>query len=197
MGTSARDRRQEHPQHHLRGFAGILRADAYSGYNALYEPSRTDGGAVTPGLCWAHSRRQFFELADLAAKTRRGGRAPVISPVALEAVQRIDALFDIERTISGLDASERLRVRQEASALLARDLEAWLREERARLSRSASVAKPIDYMLKRWHRFVGFLQDGQVSSPTMPPNGRSGASRSAASRGSSPDQSEAPTGPLP
>ncbi len=86
----------------------------------------------------------------------------MISPVALQAVRRIDALFDIERTINGLDAAERLRMRQETSAPLVSDLEAWLREERARLSRSAAVAKPMDYMLKRWDRFAGFLEDGRI-----------------------------------
>jgi len=113
-------------------------------------------------LCWSHARRQFFELADIAANARRGKNAPAISPVALEAVKRIDALFDIERNINGLSAEERLRVRQERSAPILAALEAWLREERSRLSRSASVAKPIDYMLRRWDRFVRFIDDGRV-----------------------------------
>lgn len=155
------DRRQEHPERHLRGFAGILQADAYSGYNTLYDPSRAEG-AVTPALCWAHARRPFFELADIAARARRSRQSPVISPVALQAVRRIDALFDIERTINGLDAAERLRVRQEISAPLVQDLEVWLRAERVRLSRSAAVAKPMDYMLKRWDRFTVFLEDGRI-----------------------------------
>ena len=158
---ASRDRRQEHPERHLRGFTGILQADAYSGYNGLYDPSRFPG-AITPALCWSHARRQFFELADIAANARRGKKAPAISPVALEAVKRIDALFDIERAINGLSAEERLRVRQEQSRPLVDALEAWLREERSRLSRSASVAKPIDYLLRRWDRFAPFLDDGRI-----------------------------------
>jgi transposase len=71
---------------HLQGFTGILQADAYGGYNALYDPSRKPG-AITPALCWAHARRQFFELADIAANARRGKNAAAISPVALEAGQ--------------------------------------------------------------------------------------------------------------
>ena len=98
-------------QSHLQDFTGILQPDAYSGYNGLYDPSR-DSGAITSALCWAHARRQFFELADIAANARRGKNAAAISPVALEAVKRIDALFDIERGINGLSAEERLRVRQ-------------------------------------------------------------------------------------
>ena len=158
---ASRDRRQEHPERHLRGFTGILQADAYSGYNGLYDPSRASG-AITSALCWSHSRRQFFELADIAANARRGKKAPAISPVALEAVKRIDALFDIERAINGLSAEERLRVRQEQSRPLVDALETWLRGERSRLSRAASVAKPIDYLLRRWDRFTPFLADGRI-----------------------------------
>jgi hypothetical protein len=93
---ASRDRRHEHPVRHLRDFAGILQADAYDGYNELYEPSRLPG-PITSALCWAHARRQFFELADIAANTRRGKNAAAISPIALEGVRRIDALVDIER----------------------------------------------------------------------------------------------------
>ena len=53
-------------------------------------------------------------------------------------------------------------MRQEQSRQLVDDLEAWLREERSRLSRSASVSGPIDYMLKRWDRFARFLVDGRI-----------------------------------
>lgn len=158
---ASRDRRQEHPTRHLQGFTGILQADAYSGYNELYDASRPQG-PVTPALCWAHARRQFFELADIAANARAGKNAAVISPIALEAVKRIDALFDIERGINGQRADERLRVRKEQSAPLLTALEAWLREQRARLSNSSAVAKPIDYMLRRWDRFARFVDDGRI-----------------------------------
>jgi len=82
--------------------------------------------------------------------------------VALEAVKRIDALFDLERPINGLATDERLRVRQMDGAPLVTALEAWLRQERSRLSRAASVAQPIDYMLKRWGDFARFLDDGRI-----------------------------------
>jgi transposase len=155
------DRRREHPECHLAGFTGILQADAYAGYNGLYDPARPQG-AIVSALCWAHARRKFFELADIAANARRGKAAPAISPIALEAVKRIDALFDIERTVNGASAGERLRVRQEQSAPLLAALETWMREERARLSRSSSVAKPIDYLLNRWNDFARFLEDGRI-----------------------------------
>jgi transposase len=158
---ASRDRRHEHPVRHLQGFSGILQADAYGGYNALYDPSRA-AGTITPALCWAHARRQFFELADIAANARRGKNAAAISPVALEAVRRIDVLFDIERGINGLAADERLGIRKQQSALVLAELETWLRDRRSRMSRSASVAGPIDYMLKRWDWFARFIGDGRV-----------------------------------
>jgi transposase len=158
---ASRDRRQEHPARHLNGFAGILQADAYGGYNTVYDPARVPG-PVTAALCWAHARRQFFELADIAANARRGRQAPAISPIALEAVKRIDTLFDIEREINGKSAAERLQARQERSAPLVVALHAWLREQRSRLSRASAVAEPIDYMLRRWDRFARFTDDGRI-----------------------------------
>jgi len=117
---------------------------------------------VTPAFCWAHSRRQFFELADIAKNARRGRSATAISPIALEAVRRIDLLFEIEREIHELSADERLRGRRERSAPWLAELETWLREQRARLSRSSNVIKPIDYMLNRWDGFATFVQDGRI-----------------------------------
>ena len=101
-------------------------------------------------------------MADIAANARRGNKAAAISPIALEAVKRIDALFDIERGINGQSAEQRLRVRKEQSAPLVAALETWLREQRSRLSSASSVAGPIDYMLRRWDRFVRFLHDGRI-----------------------------------
>ena len=158
---ASQDRRGKHPEDHLADFTGILQADAYSGYNGLYDPKR-EPGPVTGALCWAHARRQFFELADIAANARRGRRAAAISPLALEAVKRIDQLFAIERSINGLEATERLQIRRDQSAKIVAELETWLCEERGRLSRSANVAKPMDYLLRRWDGFTRFLDDGRI-----------------------------------
>ena len=157
----SRDRSGDHPAEHLRTFAGILQADAYAGYRRLYMLGRSPG-PVIEALCWSHGRRKFYELADIAVNKRRGKRAPPISPLALEAVKRIDALFDIERTINGETAERRLAVRQERSAPLVAELEEWMRTERAGLSRHASAAKAMDYMLKRWGSFARFLDDGRI-----------------------------------
>jgi transposase len=160
----SRDRGGEHPARHLAGYAGILQADAYGGYNKLYQAGRQPG-PIVEATCWAHARRPFFVLADLAANARRkahGKPAGVISPLALEAVRRIDVLFEIERAINGQSIERRRAVRQELSASLIVDLERWLREERPRLSRHAESAKAIDYMLKRWAAFTRFLDDGRI-----------------------------------
>jgi transposase len=157
----SRDRGAEHPQRHLTGWSGLLQADAYAGYNALYQPDRPPK-PITGVLCWSHARRKFFVLADIAANVRRGPNASPISPLALAAVKRIDMLFDIERTINGLNIDERLAVRQAQSAPLVAELEAWMRAESQRLSKHVEVAKAMSYMLRRWEGFTRFLQDGRA-----------------------------------
>jgi hypothetical protein len=160
----SRDRSGEHPRAHLEEHAGIFQADAYGGYTKLYEADRKPGPLVE-AACWVHARRPFFILADVAANARRkaqGKTASPISPLALEAVHRIDALFDIERSINGQSAEQRRAVRQELSTPLVVDLEQWLREQRPKLSRGNDLAKAMDYMLKRWPAFTRFLDDGRI-----------------------------------
>lgn len=155
------DRGGEHPEQHLASYAGLMQADAYAGFNRLYD-ARRKGGPIIEAACWAHARRKFFELADIATSRRRGPNATPISPIAFEAVTRIDALFGIEREINGIAAEQRLAVRRERSAPLVADLEAWTREHRAKLSRHAPVAQAMDYMLRRRDGFARFLSDGRI-----------------------------------
>ena len=160
----SRDRSGGHPRQHLAAWTGVLQADAYGGYGKLYDAGRQPG-PIAEAACWAHARRKFFVLADIEANARRKAQrrttAPV-SPIALEAVRRIDALFEIERSINGLPADRRLAVRRERAAPLVAALEAWMREERRKLSRHSDVAVAMDYMLKRWHAFTRFLDDGRI-----------------------------------
>ena len=155
----SRDRTGEHPGQHLAGYAGILQADAYAGFNRLYEADRRPG-PIMEAACWSHSRRKFFVLADVTSKAR--GQLPVVAPLAFEAVKRIDAVFEVEREINGLAAAERLAARRARAAPLIVELEQWMRAERARLSRHSDVAKAMDYMLKRWAAFTRFLDDGRI-----------------------------------
>ena len=159
---ASRDRRHEHPARHLQGFTGILQADAYSGYNELYDPSRAQG-PITAALCWAHARRQFFELADIAANARRGRNAAAISPIALEAVKRIDAPV---RHRARHQWSERRRASARAPG--AERAACWRRWKPGCASSAPACRthprspRPIDYMLRRWDRFARFIDDGRI-----------------------------------
>ena len=134
----------------LATYAGLMQADAYAGFNRLYGAGRKPG-PITEAACWAHARREFFDLARLDK-----------APIAIEAVRRIDELFAIEREINGLTSQERQRVRNEHSRPLMVALEAWLREQRAKLSRQNKVAKAIAYSLTRWVALTRFLDDGRL-----------------------------------
>ncbi|WP_160012624.1 IS66 family transposase [Rhizobium sp. 18055] len=156
------DRRGEHPQKHLASYSGILQSDCYNGFEPL-SVAETKAVPITFAFCHAHARRKFFELADIQKSARdRKRKGKPISPIALEAVQRYDALFEIERQINGLSAEERKAVRQEKSKPLFDDMHEWLKRERATLSKSSEVIGPIDYMLKRWDGFARFLDDGRI-----------------------------------
>jgi transposase len=144
------DRAAKHPEQHLATYAGLMQADAYAGFNRLYGAGRK-AGPIVEAACWAHARRQFFDLARLDK-----------APIAIEAVERIDALFAIEREINGLTSQERLAARHERSRPLMIALERWLREQRARLSGQSKVAKAIAYSLTRWVALTRFLDDGRL-----------------------------------
>jgi transposase len=156
----SRDRSGEHPQAHLAQWSGIFQADAFSGYGKLYVPDRSPGQILQAG-CWSHARRPFFIFADLeeAARRKAASKKPIaMSPIAIEVVRRIDALFEIERAINGQSPDQRRAVRQELAKPLVEELE----DKRSNFSRSHDLYKAINYMLKRWPAFTLFLDDGRV-----------------------------------
>jgi len=158
----SRNRKGKHPRTHLANYTGILQVDRYAGFNEMFKEGWADK-PMTRANCWAHSRRQFFELADIATQVkRRKGAAPIISPLAVEALQRIDAIFDIEREVNGKTAAERLAARQERVAPVVRELEVCLLQQRNILSRHDPVAKAINYLLNDWRGFTNFLDDGRI-----------------------------------
>jgi transposase len=144
------DRSGKHPEVHLASYAGLMQADAYSGFTRLYQSSRRPG-EIIEASCWAHARRKFFDLARINK-----------APIAIEAVERIDALFAIEREINGKTSQERKRVRNERSTPLVAALETWLRAQRSKLSARNEVAKAIQYSLNRWTALTRFLDDGRL-----------------------------------
>src|SRR5207253_1003095 len=146
----------KHPEEHLASYAGLMQADAYSGFNRLYDPSRKPG-PIIEASCWAHARRKFFDLARISK-----------APIAVDAVDRVDALFAIEREINGAAPHERRRVRNERSRPLVIALESWLREQRRKLSASNQVANAIQYSLNRWTALARFLDDVLARLPGHP-----------------------------
>ena len=140
----APDRTASQPIAHLAGFKGILQVDGYAGYRAL-----AGKGDVTLAFCWAHLRRRFYDRAVAEA-----------SPIANEALQRIAALYRIEADCRGCD--KRRAVRQERSRPIVAELEPWLREKLALLSRKSKLAQAIRYGLSHWDGLVRFLDDGRV-----------------------------------
>lgn len=140
------DRKGMHPQSHLKSFKGILHADGYAGFNAIFE-----SGTVTEAACWAHVRRKFF---DVHAATQ--------SPVAKEALDRIAALYAIEANIRGKPPDERRRHRWDGAAPLVAELKAWLQSTLQRLSGKSELAMAMRYALSRWEALCRFLHDGRV-----------------------------------
>lgn len=140
------DRKGEHPQRHLKSFKGVLHADGYAGFNALFESDR-----IAEAACWAHVRRKFFDVhVDSAA------------PIASEALDRIGALYGIEADIRGHPPDERRGERQEKAKPLLADLKAWLEATRPRLSAKSELAGAMRYALARWTALQRYSEDGRL-----------------------------------
>ncbi len=140
------DRKGEHPERHLREFRGTLQADAYAGFNQLYETGRIQAAA-----CWAHVRRKFFDLQEAYA-----------SPVASEALERIAALYAIEKEIRGQPAEERRQVRNARARPLLESLRQWFEATLPKLSRKSDTTAAIRYALSRWDALLRYCDDGRI-----------------------------------
>lgn len=139
------DRKGVHPQAHLKHFKGILHADGYAGFNAIF-----DTGQVSEAACWAHVRRGFFEEHEKG------------SPLATEALERIGTLYGIEADIRGKPPDERLRLRQERARPLFDEVKAWLEATLPKLSGKSDLAKAMRYTLSRWDALTRLLHDGRI-----------------------------------
>ncbi len=140
------DRKGEHPERHLEKFRGTLQADAYAGFNQLYE-----NGRIEQAPCWAHVRRKFYDLEQAHA-----------SPVAREALVRIGALYGIEETIRGKPPDERRAVRQAQSKPLLDSLRQWFEATLSKLSRKSDTTVAVRYALSRWDALVRYKDDGHI-----------------------------------
>src|SRR6266404_5057910 len=146
------DRKGEHPERHLREFRGTLQADAYAGFNQLYE-----NGRIQEAACWAHVRRKFFDLQQAHA-----------SPVASEALERIGALYAIEKEIRGKPPDQRRAVRQAQSKPLLDSLRQWFEATLSQLSRKSDTTVAIRYALSRWDALVRYIDDGHIEIDNNP-----------------------------
>jgi transposase len=146
------DRKGEHPQRHLAGFSGILQADAYSGFKALYAPDASGKPRIREAACWAHLRRDFF---DVHTATK--------SEIAREALDRIGDLYDIERQINGQSRDARRAIRQTETRPKVETFKAWSEVQLTRIPGKSDLAKAFRYALNRWEAFTLFLNDGRVA----------------------------------
>src|ERR1700736_1770299 len=138
----------------LETYRGIVQCDGYAAYKNIADAAYL-GEAITLAFCWAHLRRKFFDIA-------KGGSAPIAS----EALERIAALYAIEKTIRGRSADERRTVRQEKSKPLVLALRTWLDEQLARVSAKSVIAEAIRYGLNHWDGLTRFLEDGRIELDT-------------------------------
>jgi transposase len=140
------DRKGEHPKAHLSKFTGTLQADGYAGFEQIYETGR-----IQEAACWAHVRRKFYDL-QVAHK----------SPVAAEALERIAALYAIEKQIQGRSPEERREIRNTRSRPLLVSLKQWLEATLDKLSRKSDTAIAVRYALGRWEALLRYCDDGKL-----------------------------------
>ena len=146
------DRGGEHPAAHLATFTGMLQADGYAGFEALYHPARTKPGPITEVACWAHCRRKIFDVWDTTK-----------SPVAKEALDRIAAIYAIEARARFVPVAERVAHRTETAPLLDAFL-AWTDTTLARLSAKSALAEAFRYIIKRRLALTRFVTDGRLEA---------------------------------
>ena len=147
------DRKGEHPRAFMKGFSGVLHADGFSGFNAMYKPSpETQEIQVKEAGCWAHWRRKFCDF-----------RQSTCSPIVKEALDRIGKLYDVERTINGETKEQRQTVRTAKSRPLTESFKTWLEARLKELPEKSDLTKAIRYGLSRWNAFTLFLDDPAVA----------------------------------
>jgi transposase len=140
------DRRGENPRQHLKHYKGALQADAFAGFQQLYE-----GGAINEVACWAHARRKFHEIHIAHA-----------SPTTAEAIERIAALYAIEAAIRGSTPEVRRSVRQARAKPLLDSIHTWMENTLAKLSRKSDTAAAIRYATSRWQALTRYVDDGHL-----------------------------------
>jgi transposase len=146
------DRKGERPRSHLEGFSGYLHADAFAGYDALYRSNGNQPPRIVHVACMAHARRKLFEVFETTK-----------SPIAEEALRRIQELYAIEADIKGRPADQRRAERQRRSKPLLDAFHTWAEAQRRRLSGKTPLGKALQYSLSRWDALSRYAEDGRFS----------------------------------
>ena len=140
------DRKGIHPQTHLQHYAGILQADAYAGYNALYE-----SGRILEAACWAHVRRKFYDI-----------HVSRPSPITTHVLAEIAKLYQVESAVRGSSPEQRRAMRQAESNAIVTGLQVWLTEQIKTLSRKSVTMEAISYAFNQWQALSRYLNDGRI-----------------------------------
>jgi hypothetical protein len=144
------DRKGIRPAGHLKDFVGTLHADAYSGYDNIYD--RANGEKIKESACWSHTRRKFYDVTLVSNN----------ATIAMKAVDDIGKIYDIEREIRGLEPSKRLEHRQKESKLLVDEFFISLKNSYNKLPKKSSTAKAIAYATNNEIALKCFLDDGKI-----------------------------------
>ena len=154
------DRKGEHCRAELAPFVGCLHADGYSGFSRLYEITAGQSADATllqgpPRIaevaCWSHVRRGFYD----EYASHKGA-------IAKEALDRIGALFDIERVIAGEPPEIRRGVRQRTARPKIDELAAWFDAQLQKIPGKSDLAGAIRYARSRWNALTRYLDDGRL-----------------------------------
>jgi transposase len=149
------DRKGEHPAKHLKKFSGVLQADAFAGYNALYAEDR-EGGRIIEAACWSHARRKMWDIHQRQHK--------LAGTLAHQALVRIGEVFKIEAQIHGKPPDERRHVRRERTATVLKELKAWMNDTLTQVSAKSPMALAIGYALSNWTALTRFADDGRIEA---------------------------------
>jgi transposase len=149
------DRKGDHPAKHLKEFSGVLQADAFAGYNALYAEDRAVG-RITEAGCWSHARRKLWDIHVRQHK--------LAGTLAHQALQRIGELYKVEAEIQGRPPDHRRRVRRQRTAPLLKELRDWMHATLAQVSAKSPMALAIGYALSNWTALSRFIDDGRIEA---------------------------------
>jgi transposase len=146
-----------HAEEMLAGFDGVLQVDGFAGYNRLQRAERQGGSPLRLAYCWSHGRREVIKATSEAG-----------SPIGEEILQRIAVLYAIEKQIRGSSPAQRRAVRQDRASPLVAELEAFIRDQRERLSPKSKMGEALAYLVNHWEGLCLYLDDGRVEMDNNP-----------------------------